>query len=389
MTNIRLFNKIDKSGLELFDENYNLSEDITDYDGILVRSAKLHDVQFPAGLKAIARAGAGVNNIPIEKCAEMGIVVFNTPGANANGVKELAIAALLLGSRDIAGGIEWAKTLKGSGDVEKLVEKGKSAFAGPEVMGKTLGVIGLGAIGGMVANSAYALGMKVMGFDPYITVNAAWGLSRAVIKANSYDDVYANSDYITLHAPSTNETRGMINADTIAKMKDGVRIINLSRGDLINEDDLVAAIESGKIATYVTDFPSEKLIGVKGVICIPHLGASTPESEENCARMAAEQIKDYLEFGNIKNSVNFPDISQPMNTPYRMVVLHKNVPNMLGSISSVLGSDKVNIESLSNRSRSNFAVSIIDADSKINETVIKDVEEIEGVIRVNLIDISK
>jgi D-3-phosphoglycerate dehydrogenase len=389
MTNIRLFNKIDKSGLELFDENYNLSEDITDYDGILVRSAKLHDVQFPAGLKAIARAGAGVNNIPIEKCAEMGIVVFNTPGANANGVKELAIAALLLGSRDIAGGIEWVKTLKGSGDVEKLVEKGKSAFAGPEVMGKTLGVIGLGAIGGMVANSAYALGMKVMGFDPYITVNAAWGLSRAVIKANSYDDVYANSDYITLHAPSTNETRGMINADTIAKMKDGVRIINLSRGDLINEDDLVAAIESGKIATYVTDFPSEKLIGVKGVICIPHLGASTPESEENCARMAAEQIKDYLEFGNIKNSVNFPDISQPMNTPYRMVVLHKNVPNMLGSISSVLGSDKVNIESLSNRSRSNFAVSIIDADSKINETVIKDVEEIEGVIRVNLIDISK
>jgi D-3-phosphoglycerate dehydrogenase len=389
MTNIRLFNKIDKSGLELFDENYNLSEDITDYDGILVRSAKLHDVEFPAGLKAIARAGAGVNNIPIEKCAEMGIVVFNTPGANANGVKELAIAALLLGSRDIAGGIEWAKTLKGSGDVEKLVEKGKSAFAGPEVMGKTLGVIGLGAIGGMVANSAYALGMKVMGFDPYITVNAAWGLSRAVIKANSYDDVYANSDYITLHAPSTNETRGMINADTIAKMKDGVRIINLSRGDLINEDDLVAAIESGKIATYVTDFPSEKLIGVKGVICIPHLGASTPESEENCARMAAEQIKDYLEFGNIKNSVNFPDISQPMNTPYRMVVLHKNVPNMLGSISSVLGSDKVNIESLSNRSRGNFAVSIIDADSKINETVIKDVEEIEGVIRVNLIDISK
>lgn len=389
MTNIRLFNKIDKSGLELFDENYNLSEDITDYDGILVRSAKLHDVEFPAGLKAIARAGAGVNNIPIEKCAEMGIVVFNTPGANANGVKELAIAALLLGSRDIAGGIEWAKTLKGSGDVEKLVEKGKSAFAGPEVMGKTLGVIGLGAIGGMVANSAYALGMKVMGFDPYITVNAAWGLSRAVIKANSYDDVYANSDYITLHAPSTNETRGMINADTIAKMKDGVRIINLSRGDLINEDDLVAAIASGKIATYVTDFPSEKLIGVKGVICIPHLGASTPESEENCARMAAEQIKDYLEFGNIKNSVNFPDISQPMNTPYRMVVLHKNVPNMLGSISSVLGSDKVNIESLSNRSRGNFAVSIIDADSKINETVIKDVEEIEGVIRVNLIDISK
>lgn len=389
MTNIKLFNKIDKAGLDVFGENYNLSEETADYEGILVRSAKLHDIEFPSALKAIARAGAGVNNIPIEKCADQGIVVFNTPGANANGVKELAVASLMLASRDISGGIEWAKTLKGSGDVEKLVEKGKSAFTGPEIMGKTLGVIGLGAIGGMVANSAYALGMKVMGCDPYITVNAAWGLSRAVIKANSYDEVFASSDYITLHVPSTNETRGMINAETLSKMKDGVRIINLSRGDLINEDDLVAAVESGKVAAYVTDFPSEKLLGVKGIVCIPHLGASTPESEENCARMAAEQIKDYLEFGNIKNSVNFPDISQPMNTPYRMVVLHKNVPNMLGSISSVLGSDKVNIESLSNRSRGNFAVSIIDADSKINETVIKDVEEIEGVIRVNLIDISK
>ena len=241
----------------------------------------------------------------------------------------------------------------------------------------------------MGANSAYALGMKVMGCDPYITVNAAWGLSRAVIKANSYDEVFASSDYITLHVPSTNETRGMINAETLSKMKDGVRIINLSRGDLINEDDLVAAVESGKVAAYVTDFPSEKLLGVKGIVCIPHLGASTPESEENCAKMASEQLKDYLEFGNIKNSVNFPDISQPMNTLYRMVVLHRNIPNMLGSISSVLGSDKVNIESLSNRSKGNFAVSIIDADSRITKGVIKDVEGIEGVIRVNLIDLSK
>lgn len=383
---IKLFNKIDNAGLDLFGENYTLSEDATDYKGILVRSAALHEVQFPSSLKAIARAGAGVNNIPTEKCAEKGIVVFNTPGANANGVKELAVAALMLGSRDIAGGIEWAKTLKGTGDVTKLVEKGKSAFMGPEVMGKTLGVIGLGAIGGMVANVAYTLGMRVVGFDPYITVNAAWGLSRAVIKANNYDEVYSVSDYITIHAPSTDETKKMINADTIAKMKDGVRIINLSRGDLVNEDDLVAALESGRIASYVTDFPSDKILGVKGVICIPHLGASTPESEENCARMAAEELIDYLENGNITNSVNFPSITQPRNTAYRMVVLHRNVPAMLGSISTVLGGDKVNIESLSNRSKGNYAVSIIDADSKITESVIKDVESIEGVIRVNVVE---
>jgi D-3-phosphoglycerate dehydrogenase len=351
----------------------------------MVRSADLHNVEFPKALKAIARAGAGVNNIPIEACAENGIVVFNTPGANANGVKELAIAALLLGSRDIAGGIEWAKTLKGTGDVAKLVEKGKSAFIGPEVMGKTLGVIGLGAIGGMVANSAYALGMKVVGCDPYITVNAAWGLSRAIIKANTYDEVYSASDYITIHVPSNDETRGMINAATIAKMKDGVRIINLARGDLVNEDDLKAALESGKVASYVTDFPDDGIIGVKGVICIPHLGASTPESEENCAKMAAEELIDFIENGNIRNSVNYPSISQPRNTAYRMVVLHRNVPAMLCSISSVLGVDKVNIDSLSNRSKGNYAVSIIDADSEITDSIVKDVENIEGVIRVTIL----
>ncbi len=386
MINIKLFNKIDSTGTELFGKNYYLNENAEDYEGVLVRSASLHETEFPESLKAIARAGAGVNNIPIEKCAEKGIVVFNTPGANANGVKELAVAALMLGSRDISGGIEWAKTLKGSGDVVKLVEKGKSAFVGPEVMGKTLGVIGLGAVGGQVANAAYSLGMKVVGCDPYITVNAAWGLSRSVIKANSYDEVYSVSDYITLHVPSTDETRGMINAEAIAKMKNGVRIINLSRGDLVNEDDLLECLGNGKVASYVTDFPNDKIIGVKGVVCIPHLGASTPEAEENCARMAAEELIDYLENGNIANSVNFPSISQPKNTAYRMVVLHRNVPAMLASISSVLGGDKVNIESLSNRSKGNYAVSIIDADSKITESIIRDVEEIEGVIRVNVIN---
>lgn len=386
MTNIKLFNKIDKVGLDKFDkQKYALGEDIENYEGVLVRSAALHEVAFPASLKAIARAGAGVNNIPIDKCADEGIVVFNTPGANANGVKELAIAALLLASRNIAGGIEWAKTLIGTGDVAKQVEKGKSAFVGPEIFGKTLGVIGLGAIGGMVANTADALGMTVIGCDPYITVNAAWGLNKTVKKANTYDEVYASSDYVTIHVPSTNETRGMINAETITKMKDGVRIINLARGDLVNNDDLKAALDSGKVASYVTDFPGDEILGYKNTVCIPHLGASTPESEENCAKMAAAELIDYLENGNITNSVNYPSISQPRNTANRMVVLHKNIPSMLASISSVLGGDKVNIDSMSNRSKGNYAATIIDADSPITADIVDDVKKIEGIIRVIVI----
>ena len=386
MTNIKLFNKIDKVGLDKFDkEKYVLGEDLADYTGVLVRSAALHEVEFPASLKAIARAGAGVNNIPIDKCADEGIVVFNTPGANANGVKELAIAALLLASRNIAGGIEWAKTLIGTGDVAKQVEKGKSAFVGPEILGKTLGVIGLGAIGGMVANTADVLGMSVIGCDPYITVNAAWGLNKTVKKANTYDEVYASSDYVTIHVPSTNETRGMINAETIAKMKDGVRIINLARGDLVNNDDLKAALDSGKVASYVTDFPNDEILGYKNTVCIPHLGASTPESEENCAKMAADELIDYIENGNITNSVNYPSISQPRSTEYRMVVLHKNIPSMLANISAVLGGDKVNIDAMSNRSKGNYAATIIDADSEITEDIVDDVKKIEGVIRVIVI----
>ena len=386
MKNIKLFNKIDKAGLDLFDEKeYALSEDAEKYEGIMVRSAALHDVQFPAELRAIARAGAGVNNIPIDKCADEGIVVFNTPGANANGVKELSIAALLLASRNIAGGIEWCKSLAGTPDVAKQVEKGKSAFVGPELLGKTLGVIGLGAIGGMVANTATTLGMKVVGCDPYITVNAAWSISRAVIKANTYDEVYAVSDYVTIHVPSNDSTRGMINAEAISKMKDGVRIINLARGDLVNADDLKAALDSGKVASYVTDFPDEKILGYKNTVCIPHLGASTPESEENCARMAAEELIDFLENGNIRNSVNYPAISQPRSTAHRIIVLHKNIPSMLGSVSSVLGADKVNIDSMSNRSKGNYAVTIIDADSPVTPDIAKDISAIDGIIRVNII----
>ena len=386
MTNIKLYNKIDNAGLSLFDMNkYSLSEDAEKYEGIMVRSAALHDVQFPAELRAIARAGAGVNNIPIEKCAEDGIVVFNTPGANANGVKELSIAALLLASRNIAGGIEWCKSLVGTEDIAKQVEKGKSAFTGPEILGKTLGVIGLGAIGGMVANTACSLGMKVIGCDPYITVNAAWSISRSVMKANTYDEVYAASDYITIHVPSNDSTRGMINAESISKMKDGVRIINLARGDLVNNDDLKAALDSGKVACYVTDFPNEGILGYKNTVCIPHLGASTPESEENCARMAADELIDFLENGNIRNSVNYPAISQPRNTEHRIIVLHRNIPSMVGSVSSVLGTDKVNIDSMSNRSKGNYAVTIIDADSPVTPEIAADISAIEGIIRVNII----
>ncbi len=386
MTKIKLYNKIDKAGLCLFDSNkYELGEDISEYEGVLVRSAALHDVAFPSSLRAIARAGAGVNNIPIDKCADEGIVVFNTPGANANGVKELSVAALLLASRNISGGIEWCKSLAGTPDIAKQVEKGKSAFTGPELLGKTLGVIGLGAIGGMVANTATSLGMKVIGCDPYITVNAAWSISRAVMKANTYDEVFAASDYITIHVPSNDSTRGMINAEAISKMKNGVRIINLARGDLVNAADLKAALDSGKVACYVTDFPDENILGYKNTVCIPHLGASTPESEENCARMAAEELIDFLENGNIRNSVNYPAISQPRSTAHRIIVLHRNIPSMLASVSSVLGDDKVNIDSMSNRSKGNYAVTIIDADSEVTPDIASDISNISGVIRVNII----
>ncbi len=382
MPNIKLYNKISQIGLDVFDDSYTVSEDVSNADGILVRSAALHEVEFDKELLAIARAGAGVNNIPIDRCSQEGIVVFNTPGANANGVKELAVAALLLASRDIVGGINWALTLKGQPEVAKLVEKGKSQFVGPEIKGKTLGVIGLGAIGGMVANTAHNVGMKVVGCDPYITIKNAWALSRAIRKADDYDAIYAESDYITYHIPSLPSTKGIINKENIAKMKDGVRIINLSRGDLANIPDLVEALESGKVASYVTDFPCEELLGMKNVVCIPHLGASTPESEDNCAVMAAEQLIDYIEHGNIRNSVNYPEIQLPRTESNRIIVLHDNVPNIITQISGALAKDNINIESLLSQAKGNNAVSIFDTNNDITEGVVADIKSIQGVVRV-------
>ncbi len=383
MTNIKLYNKISKVGLDVFDSNvYNVSDTADAPEGILVRSAALHEVEFNKELLAIARAGAGVNNIPIDRCSEQGIVVFNTPGANANGVKELAVAALLLASRDIVGGVNWAMGLKGTPDVDKQVEKGKGQFAGPEIKGKTLGVIGLGAIGGMVANIASDLGMKAVGCDPYITVKNAWLLSRSVRKADDYDAIYAESDYISYHIPALPSTKGIINKENIAKMKDGVRIINLSRGTLANIPDLIEALESGKVASYVTDFPCEELLGVKNVVCIPHLGASTPESEDNCAIMAAEQLIDYIENGNIRNSVNYPEIQFPRAASNRIIVLHDNVPNIITQISGALAGDNVNIESLLSQAKGNNAVSIFDSNDAINDAVAEDIAKIQGVVRV-------
>lgn len=381
MTNIKLLNKIAVCGTDIFAKDaYAVSADVECADAIMVRSASMHDMEFDATLQAIARAGAGVNNIPLDKCADQGIVVFNTPGANANGVKELAIAALLLASRKIVDGIKWANTLET--DVAKSVEKGKSSFAGQEILGKKLGVIGLGAIGGLVANSAEDLGMDVIGCDPFMTVSAAWKLDRGVHSAASYEEIYKTCDYISLHVPSTPETKNMINADTLAMMKDGVRIINLSRADLVNADDIKAAISSGKVAGYVTDFPTEETINTPGIITIPHLGASTAESEDNCAVMAANQLVDYLENGNIKNSVNFPAVSMPRSGEARLVVLHKNQPEMLSKITSVLSADGVNIENMASRSKGNYACALLDCSKPVTDDQIADIAAVDGIIRV-------
>ena len=379
MAKIQLLNKISKVGLKQFDDKYEIGDAIADPDAILVRSAAMHDMQFGASLKAIGRAGAGVNNIPVDRCAEEGIVVFNTPGANANGVKELAVAALMLASRDIVGGIQWANSL--TADVAKSVEKGKSAFAGNEIMGKTLGVIGLGAIGGLVANAAKSLGMEVIGCDPYITIDGAWHLSRAIQKAATYDEVFEKADYISLHVPATPQTKNMICAESIAKMKDGVRIINLARADLVNAADLKAAIAEGKVASYVTDFPTEETIGVKGIVTIPHLGASTEESEDNCAVMAANELIDYLENGNIKNSVNFPNLNLPHTAAHRVVILHKNIPNTIARITGSLAEQNINIENLVNASKGDYAGTIAETNSPIDDSVIEKIASVDGIIR--------
>lgn len=384
---IKLLNKIAKVGIDNLDKTkYEVSEFVENPDAIMVRSAVMHDMPLGENLLAIARAGAGVNNIPVEKCAEEGIVVFNTPGANANGVKELAVAALLLASRDVVGGIEWANSIADDPDIAKTVEKGKSKFAGCEILGKTLGVIGLGAIGGLVANTARSLGMNVIGCDPFITVSAAWSLSRAVHSAASYDEIYANSDYITLHVPATKDTKGMINAETIAKMRDGVRIINLSRADLVDADAMVEAVKSGKVAAYVTDFPTPKTMGVKGIINIPHLGASTEESEDNCAVMAAKELDDFLTTGNIKNSVNYPSVSIPHTGAARICLAHKNIANILSGVTSIVSGEGINIENLSNGSKGDYAYTIVEIGVKVPEHIIPKLEAIEGMIRVRIIE---
>ena len=385
MYNIQLLNKIAKVGTAVFDtEKFAFGDSIENPDAIMVRSAVMHEMEFGKKLKAIARAGAGVNNIPLDRCAEEGIVVFNTPGANANGVKELAAAALLLASRNIAGGIQWVQTLKGTEDIAKQIEKGKSRFAGCEIKGKTLGVIGLGAIGGLVANMGIALGMNVIGCDPYLTVENAWSLSRSVVKATSFDEIYAKADYITLHVPATKETTGMLSASTFAKMKDGVRIINLARAELVDSTDLIAGVQNGKIAAYVTDFATDDIVGVdERITVIPHLGASTEESEDNCAVMAAEELVEFLENGNVRNSVNYPSCSMPRAGDTRLCVLHRNQPGVINRISSVIADEKLNIENMLNRSRGSYSYVIIDLNGDVPEKVVTEIGAIENVIRVN------
>lgn len=388
MYKIKTLNKIAKCGTDLFNKNFSVEETETP-DGILVRSASLHDYDFDANknLLAIARAGAGVNNIPLPTCSEKGIVVFNTPGANANAVKELVLCGLFLGSRKVVDAINWAQTLKGQGDeVAKLVEKGKSNFAGPEIAGKTLGVVGLGAIGAMVATAATHLGMTVYGYDPFISVDSAWHMSRSVIKAADLKEIYEKCDYITYHVPLNDETRGYINKDTISLMKDGVRLLNFSRAELANFDDMEKALEDGKVAAYVTDFPNERVLAMKNVIAIPHLAASTPESEDNCAVMAVKEIQEYLLNGNIKNSVNFPNVSSERSTGSRICVIHKNIPNMLKAVSEILGEQSLNIENMTSKSRGDYAYVIVDLSDTINgDEISEQLYKIDGIIKVRVI----
>ncbi|MCK9478406.1 MAG: phosphoglycerate dehydrogenase [Firmicutes bacterium] len=386
MFNILTLNKISQSGMKHLDKaNYTWGDNVQNPDAMILRSFSMHDMELPESLKAVARAGAGVNNIPIDKCSGKGIVVFNTPGANANAVKELVVAALLLSSRKISSGIAWAQTLGGAENVAKAVEKGKSSFAGPEVLGKTLGVIGLGAIGVMVANAAVALGMEVVGFDPYISVNAAWGLSRAVKRAESIKEIYAESDYITLHVPLNDSTKGTINASIISEMKDGVRILNFSRGELVNDKDIIDACQNGKVACYVTDFPNERLLEKKSIIPIPHLGASTPESEENCAVMAVNELREFLEKGNINNSVNFPDCTMEKEAPIRLCIAHRNIPKMLNKFSAMFSEHNINIENMLNRSKDQLAYTILEAAQMPDNETLNTLETLEGVLKVRII----
>lgn len=379
-------NPISPVGLGQLDENYVNTDQAEDADVILVRSAKMHEMEFAPGLKAIARAGAGVNNIPLDRCAEQGIVVFNTPGANANGVKELVIAGMLLAARDIIGGINWVQEYEEDGDIAKITEKKKKAFAGTEISGKKLGVIGLGAIGVLVANAATHLGMEVYGYDPYVSVDSAWRLSRNIHHAKTVDELYKECDYITIHVPATEDTKGMIDKNAISLMKQGVVILNLSRDALVNQEDIVDALVSGKVHCYVTDFPTKEIVGVKGAIVIPHLGASTEESEDNCAKMAAEEIRDFLENGNVTHSVNFPDCDMgPKGEGPRITILHKNIPNMLGQFTTILADKGINISLMTNKSRKEYAYTMIDVDAEVPADLKEKLEGVDGVLKVRIL----
>ncbi|HJD04471.1 MAG TPA: phosphoglycerate dehydrogenase [Candidatus Mediterraneibacter caccogallinarum] len=386
MYKYRCLNPISHVGLDRLDENYVKTEDAGEADVILVRSAKMHDMEFGPNLKAIARAGAGVNNIPLDRCAEEGIVVFNTPGANANGVKELVIAGMLLAARDIIGGINWVQEHEEDGDIAKITEKKKKAFAGTELQGKKLGVIGLGAIGVLVANAATNLGMEVYGYDPYLSVESAWKLSRSIHHANTVDELYKECDYLTIHVPATEDTKGMIDKNAISLMKDHVVILNFARDTLVNSEDIVDALVSGTVKCYVTDFPTPEIAGVKGAIVIPHLGASTEESEDNCAEMAVDEIRDFLENGNIKHSVNYPDCTMGVKGEEdRITVFHHNIPNMLGQFTSLLAQEDMNISLMTNKSRKEYAYTVMDVDKKVDDSVAEKLKAIDGVLKVRVI----
>ena len=386
MKKIHCLNAIASVGTDIFDENYELTDNINEADAVMVRSAAMGDMEFSKNLLAIARAGAGVNNIPLERCADAGIVVFNTPGANANGVKELVICGMLLAARDVVGGIEWTRSIKDSDTISKDVEKGKKNFAGGEIKGKKLGVIGLGAIGAEVANAAASLGLEVFGYDPYISVNSAWRLSRKIKHITDINEIFRNCDYITLHLPLTNDNKGMIGKDSIAEMKDGVVILNFARDLLVYDDEMEKALESGKVARYVTDFPNTKSAKMEKAIVIPHLGASTKESEDNCAVMAANELVDYLENGNIKNSVNFPSCDMGVcQAEGRVAILHKNIPNMIGQITSAFAKNGYNISDLTNKSKGTKAYTLIDIESKASDKLVDELNSIDGVLKVRVI----
>lgn len=386
MRKIHCLNPIAKCGLDRLPEDYQVTDNANEADGILVRSASMHEMELPESLLAVARAGAGVNNIPLDTCAKAGVVVFNTPGANANGVKELVLAGLFLASRDVVGGIEWCRENAEDPNIAKTTEKSKKAFAGHEILGKKLGVIGLGAIGAEVANAAAALGMEVYGYDPFISVNAAWMLSRDVKHITSADTIYQECDYITIHVPATPDTKGMINQEKIAEMKDGVIILNFARDVLVNDADMAQALESGKVARYVTDFPNPSSVHMKNTIVIPHLGASTEESEDNCAKMAVKELTDYLENGNIKNSVNYPNCDMGIcQAESRIAVLHLNIPNMIGQVTAILADCNVNISDMTNKSRDKYAYTLLDLEDRVDVETVGRLTQIKGVLRVRVI----